>query len=102
MELGIIAAVAYWGYRFGESTGTMLLWGICAPLLVFGFWGLVDFRNAGFMAEPLRLIQELVISGGAAVALYLSGQHVLGWALGVVSIIHHALVYVLGDTLLKR
>lgn len=102
MELGIIAAMAYWGHRFGDSAGTKLLWGIGLPLLVFGFWGLVDFRNTGYMAEPLRLIQELVISGGAAVALYVSGQHVLGWSLGMISIIHHALVYALGDTLLKR
>lgn len=102
MELGIIAAMAYWGYRFGESTGTRLLWGIGAPLLAFGFWGLVDFRSAGPRAEPLRLIQELVISGAAAVALYASGQHALGWALGGLSIVHHALVYLLGDTLLER
>jgi hypothetical protein len=53
------------------------------------------------MAEPVRLIQELVISFGAATVLYLSGQHLLGWVLGVTSIIHHALVYSLGGRLIR-
>jgi len=33
-----------------------------------GFWGAVDFHQAGRLAEPLRLVQELAISGLAAVA----------------------------------
>jgi hypothetical protein len=51
---------------------------IAARLLGLGFWSAVDFRQAGRMAEPLRLIQELVISGLAAVALYAAGQPALG------------------------
>jgi len=102
MELGIVIAFGYWGYKTGDGTGTKILLGIGAPLIGFGFWGLVDFRNAGSLAEPLRLIQELVISGLAALAWYVSGQHTLGWALGIVSVVHHVLVYALGDTLLKR
>jgi hypothetical protein len=39
-----------------------------APLVGFGFWGAVDFHQAGRFAEPLRLIQELAISALAAVA----------------------------------
>ena len=102
MELGIVAAMAYWGYHVGGGAGMKVILSIVAPLIVFGFWGLVDFRNAGSLAEPLRLIQELVISVGAAVAFYAAGQHVLGWGLALVSVVHHAMVYMLGDTLLKR
>jgi hypothetical protein len=54
------------------------------------------------MSESLRLFQELVISGLAAVAWYAAGEYALGWALGLVSIVHHALVYLLGGTLLKQ
>jgi hypothetical protein len=102
MEAGIVLALAYWGYRTGQSTWAKILLGIGAPVLVFGFWGLVDFRKAGRMAEALRLVQELVICGLAAVALVVAGQPALGWALGVISVVQHALVYALGERLLKE
>lgn len=102
METGIVAAFGYWGYYYGSSTAMKLI--LCAgvPLIGFGFWGAVDFRKAGRISEPLRLIQELFISGLAAFALYSAGQHALGWTLGITSVVHHALVYLLGQTLLKN
>jgi hypothetical protein len=73
-----------------------------APALVFGFWSLGDFRRAGSMAEPLRLTQELVVSAGAALAWYLTGTPILGSMLALLSLVHHALVYLSGETLLKH
>lgn len=102
MEFGIVLSTGYWGFRTGGGTLAKIVLGIGAPLLVFGFWGLVDFRGAGSLAESLRLIQELVITALAAVALYLSGQTTLAWAMALISIIHHALVYSLGESLLKK
>jgi hypothetical protein len=102
MELGIIIALGYWGYKAGESASAKILLAVGAPLIGFGFWGLVDFRKAGSLAEPLRLIQELAISGLAAFAWYVAGAPAWGWALGMVSMVHHLLVYLSGDTLLKR
>jgi len=74
---------------------------ICVPLTIFGFWDLVDFHNAGKFSESLRLLQELVIYGIAAIALYTAGQHLWSWMLALLSIFHHILVYLVGDTLLK-
>jgi hypothetical protein len=101
METGIVAGLAYWGFHTGQNTSMKILLCIGAPLLVFGFWGACDFHNFKKLSEPLRLIQELVLSGLAAIALYSSGQHFLGWTLGAISIIHHILVYLLGEALLK-
>ncbi|NOH02728.1 MAG: YrdB family protein [Chloroflexi bacterium] len=102
MELGIVIALGYWGYSVGNSTAMKIFLAIAVPLIVFGFWGLVDFRNTGSLAEPLRLIQELVITGLAAVAWYVAGAQAWGWALGLLSIVHHILVYLFGGTLLKH
>ncbi|MGH7582736.1 MAG: DUF2568 domain-containing protein [Gemmatimonadales bacterium] len=96
MELGVICGLAWWGYRVG---GVLLA--VAAPVVGFGFWGAVDFHHAGRAAEALRLIQELVISGLAAGALYVAGAHVLGYALASVSVAYHALVYIAGNRLLK-
>lgn len=101
MEASIVVALGYWGYQIGKSTGMKILLGIGAPVIGFGFWGAVDFHQAGKFAEGLRLIQELVISGFAAAALYFSGQQTLGWILGIISIIHHSLKYATGEKLIK-
>ena len=69
------------GFHTGDGTAGSLLLGLGAPALGFGFWGAVDFHRAGRWAEPLRLVQEVVVSGLAALALYVAGQHVLGGAL---------------------
>ena len=101
MEAGIVAGLAYWGFTTGTSEPAKIALGVAAPLVGFGFWGAVDFHSAGRYSEPLRLIQELVISGLAALAWYTAGQHALGWALAILSLAHHALVYLLGQRLLK-
>ena len=102
MEAGIVGALAWWGYRAGAGTGMKILLAVGAPALGFGLWGAVDFHQAGRLAEPLRLLQELAISGLAAAAIYAAGQHLLGWALGLLSAAYHALVYLQGGRLLKH
>jgi hypothetical protein len=102
MQLGVVFAVGYWSYHMSRSALAKAALGVLAPVLVFGFWEAVDFRQAGRLAEPLRLLQELLISGLAAVALVVAGLPALGWALALISIAHHALVYALGQRLLKQ
>jgi hypothetical protein len=68
--------------------------------LGFGFWGAVEFHGARH-AEGLRVLQELVVSGLAALAWYVSGAHLLGVALAAWSILYHAFVYASDARLLK-
>lgn len=97
MEFGVVCGFAYWGYRNG---GVLLA--VATPTIGFGFWGAVDFHQAGRAAEPIRLVQELAISALAAVGFYVAGCHALGWMLGSISVVHHALVYATGNRLLKH
>jgi hypothetical protein len=101
LEAGVVAALAYWGVHTGGSAAVKVILGVCAPLVGFGFWGAVDFRGAGRFAEPLRLVQELVISLLAALAWYAAGRHMLGIALAALSLVYHALVYASGARLLR-
>ena len=101
MEFGIVAGFAFWGAHTGDGTGATIALGVGAPLVGFAFWGAIDFHQAGSAAEPLRLTQELAVSGLAALAWYEAGQHALGLALGALSIVYHALVYLSGARLLK-
>jgi hypothetical protein len=101
MEIGIVAGLAYWGYHTGGTTGAQVLLAVVAPLIGFGLWGAVDFRWAGRLSEPLRLLEELVISAAAALAWYASGRHELGLGLAALSVVYHVLVYVTGGRLLE-
>ena len=47
MELGIVIALGYWGYKSGEGGMIKILLSVSVPLIGFGIWGLVDFHNAG-------------------------------------------------------
>ncbi len=101
LEAGIVAGLANWGVSAGNGLAAELALGIAAPLVGFGFWGMIDFHQAGRYAEPLRLVQELVISAVAATAWYGAGQHVLGWSLAALSTGYHGLVYLTNRRLLK-
>ena len=97
MELGLVCGFASWGYHVQG-----LALAVAIPAVAFGFWGAVDFHRAGRAAEPMRLVQELVLSGLAAAGLYVAGSHALGWALATISLAHHVLVYATGHRLLER
>jgi Protein of unknown function (DUF2568) len=101
MEVGVVAGLAFWGVHTGGSTGAKILLGVGVPVLGFGFWGAVDFHQAGRFAEPARLIQEIAVSGLAAFAWYAAGRHGLGIGLAALSVVYHALVYASGARLLK-
>ena len=101
LEVGIVAATAWYGYTLAGDTPTRLALAVLVPLAVFGFWATVDFRFAGRRGETLRLLQELVVTAVASGALYESGHHILAGALLALSVVHHAAVYLLGERLLK-
>lgn len=102
MEAAIVLAFGYWGYHLANRESIKILLAIIIPLFVFGFWGLIDFHQFGNIAEPLRLIQELVVTGAAALVLYLSGLPVLCWIMAFLTIVHHVLVYASGSRLIKN
>ena len=101
LELGIVAALGYWGYHAAGGSDWKWLLAVLIPAAGFGFWSLIDFHQAGRSAEWLRLTQELLVSGLACLAWYAAGQTLLAVALASVSLLHHALVYACGDRLLR-
>ena len=102
METGIVVGFGAWAYQLASSMAGKIGLTIAVPAVAFGVWGLVDFRGLGRFAEPLRLVEELVISGAAALAAYAAGWHAFGIALGVLSVGYHALVYATGRRLLRK
>ena len=100
LEASVVVGLAYWGVHAGDNAGGKLLLGVGAPVVGFGLWALVDFRRAGRLAEPLRLLEELAISAFAAAAIYAAGQPVFADAVAALSLVYHGLVYAFGGRLL--
>ena len=102
LEISIILALAFWGYSTGNNTLSRIIFLILFPMVGFGIWGAIDFHQFSKYGEYFRLIQELIISLGAAWGLYVSGEVTFSWFLVILTIIYHLLVYLSGEKLLKN
>src|SRR5260370_40052258 len=81
LELGVLAALGYWGFQTGQGTIARIGLGIGAPGVAVVVWGLFGAPKAVWQLNgPWRLILEVVFFGSAAVALLSAGQRVLGIA----------------------
>jgi Protein of unknown function (DUF2568) len=82
-ELGMLAALAFWGFGAGDGLGAWLL-GIGAPALAAAVWGAFVAPKARFpVPAPVRVAIELVLFAAAAVALAAAAQQAAGMVLAV-------------------
>jgi hypothetical protein len=85
-ELGILAALAYWGFGLGDGIGAWVL-GVGAPLLAAVVWGAFVAPKARWPVPILtRVVIELILFAAAAGALAVAGQPVPAVVLGVVAL----------------
>src|SRR5262245_58217483 len=88
LELSLLAALAYWGYRVGGNTVVKIALAIGAPLLMAVVWGTFMAPKAALpLPGPLHLALAFVLFGLGVAALYAVGQSslALGFALAVVT-----------------
>jgi len=96
LELGALAALAYWGAHTGDGIVRVLL-AVAAPLAAAALWGIfVAPKSARRLRDPARLAVELIVFGGAAAALVAAGRTTLGVAFAVVAVVDCALVRLAG------
>jgi hypothetical protein len=95
LELCMLAAIGYWGFKTGSGMAMKLILGIGLPLLIAVVWGLFLSPKA---IRPLRSISrelvELILFGSGAVALFGSGGTNLGWMYTAVLVVHKILMIV--------
>lgn len=98
LELCLLAALGYWGFKTGSTAIAKLALGLGSPLLAATLWGLfVAPRSNMQLAEPLRLALEVVLFGCAAAVLYATGQPHLARGLVLVAAINRILMYLWGQ-----
>ena len=96
LELGVLAALAYWGYTTGANNGTVLQIGLCILLPVIGIgvwavWGAPQSKRR--LTGVGLLILRIVFFGVGALALILANQTPLGLLFGLISAINIGLIY---------
>jgi Protein of unknown function (DUF2568) len=93
LELCMLAAVGYWGFKTQSDWPMKILLGIGLPILIAVLWGLFIAPRATY---PLRgtsyLVVELILLASGAVALVASGKPSLGWAYTMVLIVNKFLL----------
>jgi Protein of unknown function (DUF2568) len=98
LELGVLAALAFWGFQTGQGTIARFALGIGAPAVAIVVWALFGSPQAVWHLNGVyRLLLQVVFFGSAAVALFAAGQHVLGVVFALVFVLNTVLVSALGQ-----
>jgi Protein of unknown function (DUF2568) len=96
LELGVLAALSYWGLQTGPGTIPSIARGIGAPVLAVVVWWLFGAPQAKWHLNGIyRLLLEVIFFGSAAVALFAVGQHVLGVAFALTFVLNTLLASLL-------
>ncbi|OKI17291.1 YrdB family protein [Streptomyces sp. CB03911] len=95
LEMGLLAALCYWGVRTGRSVPVKILLAIGAPALAATVWGL--FLAAGGPKFPLptaaTIVLKLLVLGTAPLALAATGRPVLAAVFGGLAVVSVAVEY---------
>ncbi len=95
LELGILAALGYWGVRTGDGTLAKIALGIGAPLVAAIVWGiLLAPRATVHVSSPWHQLLEAIVFGAAIVALYAAGSPTLAVVFLIILVVNSILLYI--------
>ncbi|MCE9644967.1 MAG: YrdB family protein [Chloroflexi bacterium] len=93
LELCMLAAVGYWGFKTRSGWLLKILFGIGLPVLIAMLWGTYIAPKA---THPLtgasRLSLELILFASGAFSLFAGGKSNLGWAYAVILVVNEILL----------
>jgi Protein of unknown function (DUF2568) len=97
LEICALAAIAYWGWRTGNSTATRLLISIGGVLLVAVVWAVFRSESDAVVEVPtaIRIVIEVSLFAAATAALVLVDRVRLAVAFAVIAAINEILNYTL-------
>ncbi len=97
LELCMLAALGYWGFKNGDGTVMKALLGVGAPLLVAVVWGLFIAPKATVeVATAVWIGLQVIVFGAAAVALAAVAPQQLAALFLLVVVLDGAAMAVLG------
>lgn len=98
LELCMLAAVGYWGFKTGSGGLLKIVLGIGAPLLIATLWGMFAAPKAPYHLRGFLLIAfEVTVFGSGVAALAATKNYSLAWSFAVIVIINRILMFVWGQ-----
>jgi len=95
LEICVLVAVGYWGFKSGTGTVLKMVVGIGLPLLLAFIWASFGAPGAGRQLQGgWRILLEVVIFGSGVVALFAAGKPYLAWVFGLVIVVNRVLMFV--------
>ena len=95
LELSILAALAYCGFRSMSGWLPKFLFGVGGPVLAAIVWGtFLSPKAAITLGAPWKLVLEIAVFGVAIIALYAAGQHLLALLFGLLVALNRTLLSV--------
>jgi hypothetical protein len=94
LELGVLAALAYWGVATGSTIPLKIVLGIGTPalvLIVWAIWGAP--RSERRLRGRWYWLLRIGFDAAGAGALYVAGQHLLGTIFALVAALNCILGY---------
>lgn len=100
LELAALAILGYWGWRQSDGPFRYVL-AVGLPLIAAAAWGSFNVANdpsrSGQAPVPVpgivRLGLELGLFGFATWGLFDLGLTTLGWAMGIIVLVHYGISY---------
>jgi hypothetical protein len=101
LELGVLVALALWGFHTGQGTGAQLALGLGAPVIATIVWACFGAPRGRWHLNGIwRVLLQIVFFGSAALALAAAVSLWLGLAWALICLINIGLNYAWGmDTL---
>jgi uncharacterized protein DUF2568 len=79
LELGVLAALAYWGFATGSTIPVKVGLGIGAPVAAIMVWAIWGAPRSGHRLQGVSYwLLRIVFNTAGAVALYVASQQTLG------------------------
>ena len=95
LELCMLAAVGYWGFKTGSNWFLKIILGIGGPVLIAVIWGMFVAPKATYPLHGFVLLaMEAILFGLGVVVLYATGKHSLAWSFAVVVVVNRVLMLV--------
>lgn len=92
LELGVLAALAYWGFVTGPGMLAKFGLGLGAPALAIVVWALFGAPTAKWHLYGIaRVLLKVIFFGSAAIALFFAGQQVLGIVFALIFLLNAVL-----------
>jgi hypothetical protein len=95
LELGVLAALGYWGFHIGQGTLAKFALGIGAPAVAVVIWACFGAPRAIWHLQGIWLfILRIIFFGSAVVALFIAVQRVWGVIFALLFVVNMALIYI--------